>query len=278
MFLPDSLLCYSLSKANTTQIIVEDEDGEVVKKYDLPGQKPQGDLMSQSLKYMGMGVFAKAMDKSTATAETPAEAEDGESSAQKARKKSVVEEQQDEDDRHIRFTIGGVGRRMTKEDFIKEMKKHDKTTRHEVVERSTASHGVKVLAKQDPQPQMGESSIPAPATVTSPRSRYAASQEDEAVSPHQRSRSSSPGKPTAVETPSGEAPETEVERGRRLAVLQGVSDDGEVGETAAERRRREAALGMGAEDDSDDDDTPRVPPFRKSIRFADVPKNKGGPA
>ncbi|KAJ4304245.1 Na+/H+ antiporter [Collariella sp. IMI 366227] len=46
-----------------TTIIVENEDGEVLKKYDLPAQKAQPDLVSQGLKYMGMGVFAKAMDK-----------------------------------------------------------------------------------------------------------------------------------------------------------------------------------------------------------------------
>jgi hypothetical protein len=76
-----------------------------------------------------------------------------------------------------------------------------------------------------------------------------------------------------------------VERGRRRAALKGSgsgsgddsnnSNDGEdQRETAAERRRREAALGMTPHadvgEDSDDDDTPRVPPSRKSIRFADA--------
>ena len=70
-----------------------------------------------------------------------------------------------------------------------------------------------------------------------------------------------------------------MERRRRLAALQGVRDDNDEdedhAETAAERRRREAALGMaphGDGDDSDDDDTPRVPPSKRSIRFADVPE------
>lgn len=271
---------------------MEDEDGEVVKKYDLPGQQKapgERDLVSQGLKYMGMGVFAKATDKSASAAEAEAEGKDqsaaGETSAQKARKKSMVEELQDEDDRHIRFTIGGIGRRMTKEDFINEMKKHDKTTRREVVDTSNASPRVKVLAKQEAQPSMAESPIDSrvsrhdAAPVAFSRPGYAAPQgEGSGSQPSSRSTSTSPGKAATVETPGGEAPETEVERGRRLAVLQGVDDEEEGGETVAERRRREAALGVGtheAEEDSEDDDTPRVPPSRKSIRFADVPDVKG---
>lgn len=241
------------------QIIVENEDGDVLKKYDLPGSKLQGDLVSQGLKYMGMGVFAKAVDKSAAAAEAPAEGE-GESAAQRARKKSVVEEQQEEDDRHIRFTIGGVGRRMTKEDFIQEMKKLDKPTRREIIDKSNAPQAVRAAARQEP-PAIN---IEHPSVGTGQDSP-------------QHSRASSPGKAPSSETPSGEAAETEVERRRRMAVLEGVSDANEEhDETAAERRRREAALGIvssgTAEEDSDDDDTPRVPPSRRSIRFADAPE------
>lgn len=232
--------------------------------------------MRLGLKYMGKGVFARAVDENAAAAEASAEGEGaGEASAQRARKKSVVEAQQDEDDKHIRFTIGGVGRRMTKEDFITEMKKHDRTTRREVVDKSDASHAVKTLAKQDTSPQTGDSPAQPgiPASVISPvassRPRDAASQEDNDVSSEPRSRSISPGQPIAAET--------EVERGRRLAVLQGVSGHEDASETPAERWRREAALGPGADDDSDDDNTPRVPPFKKSIRFADVSDTREGP-
>src|SRR3569833_504733 len=129
------------------QIIVEDEDGEVVKKYELSQQKPEregGDLVSQSLKYMGMGSLVKSGgDKpseagpssgdgegapATRTPSMPGWIQFGRTAAgepsQKQRKKSVAEEEEMEDDRHIRFTIGGVGQRMTKEDFIKEMRKY----------------------------------------------------------------------------------------------------------------------------------------------------------
>jgi hypothetical protein len=296
-----------------------------LKKYDLPTQKPQPDLVSQSLKYMGMGVFAKAMDKAGVEAPTAGEpSTSGEASAaQKQRKKSVVLEQEEEDDRHIRFTIGGVGRRMTKEDFIRQMQTLDKPTRREVVEKSDASQGLKALAKLDAVPPPPQQQQPPQITIDSPAPSSTISRQDhapdaaaarpvsqpaeqEAVS-HTPSRSSSPGEKagsSSAGSPSSssgnEAPETDVERRRRVAALKGVGpaaaaaaaghnsgshddnddEDEEHGETAAERRRREAALGMAphgedGEDDSDDDDTPRVPPPRKSIRFADAAPDKG---
>lgn len=235
---------------------------------------------------MGMGVFAKAVDKSGAETSAAGEVSNpsGESAAQRQRKRSAVEEQEEEDDRHIRFTIGGIGKRMTKEDFINQMQQLDKPTRREVVDQSDAPQGLKALAKLDasPQQQGGESALQASIS----RKDYAATpvvaitQPSPAAS-RPASRSSSSAKQTSPETPSSHEPDTEAERGRRLAAHTSA-DDGEQGddgegaeETAAERRRREAALGMtphqeGGEEDSDDDDTPRVPPPRKAIRFADA--------
>jgi hypothetical protein len=272
---------------------VENEDGEVVKKYDLPTQKPQPDLVSQGLKYIGMGVFAKAVDKSAAGASVAGEGPStgGESSAPRQRKKSVVAAEEEEDDRHIRFTIAGVGKRMTKEDFIREVQKLDKTTRRELVNHPDAPQGLTALAALNVLAERGETQGQSGGAGSgrkdhAPAGAGPVSQTDGSGS-QQASRSSSPGtkKPTAAaaaETPSSEAPETEVERRRRLAALKGVVgggggyDEDEPAETAAERRRREAALGMAphgdGEEDSDDDDTPRVPPSRRSIRFADAPE------
>ncbi|OAA64164.1 Na+/H+ antiporter nha1 [Niveomyces insectorum RCEF 264] len=321
-------------------IIVEDEDGEVLKKYELPPQKPDkeggtSDVVSQSLKYMGMGSLIKPPEQAKvpdhASKHDANESDDmtkvsskpgamsnwmnlgrsatGEMSSQRQRKKSVVEEQQEEDDRHIRFTIGGVGQRMTKAGFLKEMQKLDQSTRREVVDRSNASHTIKTLAKQD---------APVPEIVVSRPERGETAQTPVTLDSTQRSRPS--GRGDGGNDPSGsdgsasqsssvsrlgsslssghsqkgeiapadddDTPETDVERRRRLAVLRSVDDDDddddgggegdEAMETPAERRRREAALGMSgrqAEDsDSDDDDTPRVPPVRRGIRFADIPE------
>jgi sodium/hydrogen antiporter len=199
--------------------------------------------------------------------------------AERARKKSMVEEEQAEDDRHIRFNVDGVGQRLTKEDFIRKMQGLDAETRRQVVDESSASHVVKTLAKQDPQRKMSTAN-PFQALKDQPpreedRSSVKSSSEGDAG---KRSESWSPtrrpGGPSAREQePGQEEQETAVERRRRLSVLR---SQGEEGETPAERRRREAALGMMAEDDSDDEGTERVPPTRRGIRFADDPDMERG--
>ncbi|KAK0722589.1 alkali metal cation/H+ antiporter Nha1 C terminus-domain-containing protein [Lasiosphaeria miniovina] len=305
-----------------TTIIVENEDGEVIKKYELPTpQRGEGDFVSQGLKYMGMGGLVKGGDKQGAVG-SPADdggkagpsktsvpgwasgafgrSPAGESSTPKGtpkgRKKSVVEEEEEEDDRHIRFTIGGVGQRMTKEDFIQKMQKLDTSTRWEIVDQSNASHTIKTLAKQDPVPSQPrpspaqgshrgkETASPSGSDAQRGRKMGDTPRQDSATTSRSPSRSLSRSpSPVAMGTtssdaPSRDAPETAVERRRRLAVLKGVGEPGDVqGETAAERRRREAALGVsssavaGEDSDSDDDDTPRVPPPKRGIRFADAP-------
>jgi sodium/hydrogen antiporter len=289
-------------------------------------------MVSQSLKYMGMGGLIRPSEKANEEEEEKNRASDndvdpitrvssrpampswinfgrttaGEPPAQRQRKKSIAEVQEEEDDRHIRFTIGGVGQRMTKEGFIKQMQQLDQSTRREVVDTSSASHTVKTLAKQD---------VPLPDIVVSHPDRRARAGSSAAAGRHRGSKEvdgndgngngneddSSPRSSTShlkiaplsqhsrtVAGPSDntdDMPETAVERRRRLAVLQSVGDDDdddddddkdEAKETPAERRRREAALGMSSHqaEDSDDDDTPRVPPSRRGIRFADTPDKR----
>ncbi|KAL6814975.1 alkali metal cation/H+ antiporter Nha1 C terminus domain-containing protein [Trichoderma sp. SZMC 28015] len=320
-------------------IIVEDEDGEVVKTYELPPQKPTGQestLINNSLKYLGLGALARQQEKSAASAAEEGKA--GESSAAGAaasssvkpvfkpgwttgfgvlgggggegRRKSVVHHEESDDDKQIRFTIGGVGRRMTKEDFIREVQKLDVGTRKEVVDQSSASTALKDLARQDlpmrrpqdipeivePESSSAPSSTSASTSVSpAPRGSY---RNSESVSPR-RQVEAPRGRPVDVPLqPSELEGETAVERKRRLAALGGQqSEEGSgstparrhrsdnnnnnnsTGETPAERRRREAALGVGgaaaAEDsDSDDEGTPRVPPARRGIRFAEHPSRQ----
>jgi sodium/hydrogen antiporter len=263
-------------------VIVEDEHGEVVKTYQLQAEKVDGtDLVSQSLKYMGMGGLAKQKSP-----EEPAPASEPSNvmtkmtsrtiwgglgmrgpvdpSVQRDRKKSVAEEKEEEDDRHIRFTIDGVGQRLTKEDFIKKMQSLDDKTRHEVVDMSSASHTVKTIAKQDPVRRDVTSLRP-------PLEHDGSSMTTRSDESGVRSRSYSPIRGLGEPSRAGGEPESAVERRRRLAALRSQGDE-DVGETPAERRRREAALGALADDDSDDEGTERVPHTRKGIRFADVPE------
>lgn len=297
----------------------------MVKTYELPAQG-RSDVMSQSLKYMGMAGLVKPSDKAN-VADSPQVSTDreGEASArppmktsasnwrtfvgraggdaaERQRKKSVAEEEAQSDDLKVRFTIGGVGQRLTKEDFIKEMQKLDKGTRKEVVDQSSASQRIKTLAKQDPNTPLEKSdpfdaldrgkgkAVPA-LHINQPTDRstlappgYNGESSGSSSTPSGSSSSSPEMRPTRGRTgsiPAGpgsseDVPESAAERRRRLAVLQSVDDDSEdgVNETPAERRRREAALGVTSpapDDDSEDDDTPRVPPARRGIRFADVP-------
>ncbi|MBE3110760.1 MAG: hypothetical protein IMZ46_09660, partial [Acidobacteria bacterium] len=119
------------------QVIVEDADGEVIKTYDLPSDKPEAAkthlLVDQGLKYIGLGGARKAGEPSKEGGEGEEAAPDAEA----------------EDDKHIRFTIGGEGRRLTKEDFCRQMQQLDTKTRKEVVAKSDASPAVKRLATQE---------------------------------------------------------------------------------------------------------------------------------
>ncbi|KAI1630551.1 alkali metal cation/H+ antiporter Nha1 C terminus-domain-containing protein [Biscogniauxia mediterranea] len=283
-------------------IIVEDEDGEVVKKYDLPAEPNDGkDYVASSLKYMGMGGLVnkegKAGESSQSSPQDPPVRPTtkptfsgwggfGRAGAADQRKKGPVAGTVDrgddlEDDRGIRFTIGGVGRRMTKDDFLREVQKLDARTRRDVVNNSTASADVKSAAREQPTlaPRaQGPSDLQINITQASDSTRDSnKSPETSPVRPTPPSRSKN-DLGGAEDTASTDAPETAAERRRRLAAFASVREDNEANETPAERRRREAALGVDSgaveESDSEDDDTPRVPPTRRGIRFADAPSNK----
>ncbi|KAI8966315.1 alkali metal cation/H+ antiporter Nha1 C terminus-domain-containing protein [Daldinia sp. FL1419] len=283
-------------------IIVEDVDGEVVRKYDLPNDRGDGrDYVATSLKYMGMGGLVKPTDKPAPKAEASSEQEPTQTddvkpvtktktggwpgfsrggAADQRRKDATTPERSKEDDRGIRFTIGGVGQRMTKDDFLREVRKLDAKTRREVVEQSSADPAVKSMAKEAPSTSAAQAQSQVPARPQISVTQASDSTQDSSKSPSRpepaRGRSPTTG---TEQPPTSNTPETAAERRRRLAAFASVREDNDLGETPAERRRREAALGVdngGAEDsDSEDDDTPRVPPARRGIRFADSPPNKG---
>ncbi|KAG5979238.1 hypothetical protein E4U55_005391 [Claviceps digitariae] len=217
--------------------------------------------------------------------------------------------EEEEDDKKIRFTIGGVGRRMTKDDFIREVQKLDSSMRNDVVDRSTASHTLKSLAKKDGPGASGggvegqvassrqkrsSPSPPGPVPVIvedlGERSKSSSSSSGSGNSKNSRvgKNRSTTLSPIGTQRDNQEARrgrpdkvqdglhETAVERRRREAAQSEQGDDN--GETPAERRRRQAALGIGgpaAEEDSDTEDegTERVPPTTRGIRFAE-PKRR----
>ncbi|KAI8952390.1 alkali metal cation/H+ antiporter Nha1 C terminus-domain-containing protein [Xylaria longipes] len=285
-------------------IIVEDEHGEVVKKYDLPAERGEGrDYVASGLKYMGMGGLVKPGDKESNPAESSqggskvaTEPKDGpvkrpsavgwtgfgRSGNAEQRKKGGNTEtanQNEDEDRGIRFTISGAGKRMTKDDFLREIQKLERSNRevpNELISPKDATGTSKAEPPTASEQQTSSQDLVNPhiSVTQASDSTRAASKSPARLETPTRGRS---GPKDSEDVPSTEPPETAAERRRRLAAFASVRDD-DNHETPAERRRREAALGVtgpsSEESDSDDDDTPRVPPERRGIRFAEGPAKR----
>ncbi|KAJ8064853.1 hypothetical protein OCU04_007162 [Sclerotinia nivalis] len=293
-------------------IIVEDEDGEVVKTYELPPdpntkapRNGEPSAVRQGITRMGtwtgLGGSKASADNPSKTDGTKADpsrqgiARMGTWNFGKAAPNTDNKEIEEDDDRRIRFTIGGAGRRLTKEDFLKEIQGLDPKARCEIVEESDAPKEMKDLARRDASDktqgnsrlfEAQDTQLATSAQTTRVIGKQMAKQQGARIDAQDNSRTS------AAE--SSNYDESAAERRRRHDALKGVDEDDddeargrgrgrspardsevpEERETAAEKRRREAALGEGVQSDSDDDDTPRVPPpaaRSRGIRFAQSP-------
>lgn len=307
----------------------------MVKTYELPKQKNQGDsepsAVRQGITRMGTGLgltskhdAARDSSKADPSSSRPKPSTRLRSATFGAwgfgAKKDESEEknsagEEEDDDRRIRFTIGGAGRRLTKEDFLKEIQSLDPKARCEVIEESDAPAAMKAMAKKDADRNSPGSSRLLGANATGAKTVQAASGKGAAHavgakmarergvtiegdsdedSPHAPRR---PGRTLAkVSSLTDDGQETAAERKRREKAMRGVEDSpspprrgrshvegSEAGrgrklspefETPAEKRRREAALGISAQEDSEDDDSPRIPPPAakpRGIRFAQSP-------
>lgn len=169
---------------------------------------------------------------------------------------------------------------MTKEDFIREVQKLDGASRKDAIEGSDASPDVKAAVRQQTRPRRAtQSAIPAVPAIPRIVETRAESASPARGRTMDKAAGKAPSPPKVTTPPTDDLGETAVERKRRLAVLANQGDDDDrpgddVGETPAERRRRQAALGMGGaaaveDSDSEDEGTPRVPPARRGIRFAE---------
>lgn len=208
---------------------------------------------------------------------------------------AVLEEDDEADDRRIRFTIGGgAGRRLTKEDFLKEIQSLDPKARCEIVEESDAPAVMKAMARQDASSESagsnrllgarsaqltsGKGTAKVVGAELAKRKGSKIDEEEEEESSQDEREKESRRRGARANTrrqpnpdSSTDAPESAVERKRREKAMRGIDDDASPshrgrapareesveepsGETAAEKRRREAALGVGGSQDDSDDD------------------------
>lgn len=246
-------------------IIVEDEDGEVIKQYEIPAperdhmeRKPShagGDAPRNRLERMGTWLGLTHGDKT--------EGEEGPSNSrpQAQRKKSTVAQLSDNEDDNIRFTLNGDQQRMSKAEFIRQISFMDPKQRAKVVEGSNAPEPVKREARADVADQAinGKKKL-APGRVKVGEAKggngngnatiqHLGVDDDQATGPEGLTLTDSHG----TEFPFFAA--SEERRGRPVET-----------ERAAQRRRM-AALQSATEEnsDSEDDGTERVPPSSRHI-------------
>jgi NhaP-type Na+/H+ or K+/H+ antiporter len=141
-------------------IIVEDGDGEVIKKYDIPSsskkdKRPEaqrGASMAggtsraiQSLKRMGTHMGVPAHGEAGPSNAQVVDRPDGKDGKDGKKKKKPAEE----DDDRLRFTVTAGGRRMSKMEFITQMSQMDPKARAKFVQSSDVPEAVKSAAQED---------------------------------------------------------------------------------------------------------------------------------
>ena len=253
-------------------IIVEDEDGEVIKKYDIsaPGKnKKEGEASfadphktMQRMQRMGsyLGVGGKPSQAGSSDAAGTGNAGEG-----KARKGS---KSNDEDDDRIRFTVSSGGQRMSKDEFIQQIRQLDPKTRAKVVEASDVPEAVKQEARADAKEHVDRKKrVMQPDLSPTPEDHEvmeridAGNGDSNAEVKKINSNESAERGPeglTLVDSNDEDIPFHNV--GQDLNRHSNQATSGQ--ETAAERRRREARLKaqQQVDDDSEDDGTERIPP------------------
>ncbi|EQL37841.1 CPA1 family monovalent cation:H+ antiporter [Blastomyces dermatitidis ATCC 26199] len=145
-------------------VIVEDEDGEVIKKFTIPPDE----MRSKDVEEAGPSSSAEANPPSSIELEPIRrklsrvgnwiglgdQKEGGESSS----KKTQQVEGESSDDERLRFTVTrpdlmtrpDMGRRMSKQDFIKQIRTLDPKTRTELLHHSSTPEQVKAALQKEP--------------------------------------------------------------------------------------------------------------------------------
>lgn len=268
-------------------IIVEDEDGEVIKKYDIgPNAGKQGagaadpERSKQTVGRMGK-MLGLGHGKAEAAAAGQSTGDDSTARPKPERRRTFKNNTEDDDnDDLVRFTMSNGGRRMSKAEFIDSIRKMDPKSRAQVVENSdvpeavkrearrdareqaalqhtsTAAGGVPVVAEQpDAEASAAQGYFPATATGGGGKDHRSSS------AGLMRTASHDDTELKLVDSNDREVPVHNVSASVRQHTSSQAGGGGKV-ETAAERRRRQAAEAakQAADEDSEDDGTERVPP------------------
>lgn len=155
---------------------------------------------------------------------------------------SVEKADGQDDDSRIRFTIGGAGQRLTKEDFLRQIQSLDPKERAKVMEGSDASPAMKAAVKR-------ESESGAPRGIPGTRSKASGRPQQRADMGETSDEDDSNARPSQTPLPLSrrkDAPIASSSTGGRIGRVASYDDDEP--ETAAERKRREKAM-KGVEDE-----------------------------
>ena len=239
-------------------IIVEDEDGEVVKEYSLPNPEKKkketldpsktSDSVSHPQARRGlqrMGTWVGRKDPAAAIQPSSVGGEPGEKGPNKRKLSKALDKLADDDDDRIRFTVESGGRRMSKQDFIRSIQQLDPKARCEVVEESNAPEHVKKEARSDKKEYERRQSKPDTDTRV-----VAGEQEQGRERGNERGGNEGPAQVQRVapneDRPAGQDGLTLVDSNNEDIPIHDVSSSlakyaPRSGETAAQRRRRIAA-------------------------------------
>jgi len=268
-------------------IIVEDEDGEVIKKYDIgPSANkqdgPAGEASEHSKQSVGRMGKMLGLNRGESKAQVqgvaagPSTGEDGAKRPQPERKRTFMNNNKDKDDDGddlVRFTMSAGGRRMSKAEFIDSIKKMDPKSRVQAVENSDVPEAVKREARKDARVHAaaqtgGSYTGGVPVVAEQPEAEAHGAMQDDYFTNAKKERSgsgmlknTSPGDEHDTKLKLIDSNDQEVPVHDVSATVRGRSSNTGRPETAAERRRRAAAEAARQQDeDSEDDGTERVPP------------------
>ncbi|MCJ1461966.1 hypothetical protein MMC07_000566 [Pseudocyphellaria aurata] len=203
-------------------IILEDEDGEVIEKYEIPvaqrrhgrggthdasGNHIDSAVVRHGLKRMGTWAGFKGSGEASADAGAAADAsgQDPPESSKGRRKSSAVRDEEEKDD-GVRFTVTAGGRRMSKADFIRQIQDMDPSHRYAAVQDSDAPEAVKEEARQGPPPSSQRPRAQSTSQDPPPSSQRSRAQSTNSRPPAQRQGASNRSDPRPSETSEPSSP------------------------------------------------------------------------